>query len=263
MIAAGTRVGRLLDEHPGLIEVLAGMHPLFEQFRDPTRRVMAARVTLTEAARMAGMAVDDLVASLRRAAGEAVQPAAERRQADAPSLVQEEGAARPDVHPSSLVHLDVREDIRRGQEPFARIIAAAKGLAPGEVLVLRAPFEPVPLYRALDRMGFGHWTERRAEDDWSVWFHRAGAATARDTSRRAGDGPRTIDVRGLEPPEPMVRILEAVEGLRAGDAIEVLHERRPMFLYPQLDERGFSHETDESEPGVVRIVIRRHGAADA
>jgi hypothetical protein len=33
-----------------------------------------------------------------------------------------------------------------------------------------------------------------------------------------------------------------------------------MFLYPQLDERGFTHETDESQPGLVRILIRR-GAA--
>jgi hypothetical protein len=32
---------------------------------------------------------------------------------------------------------------------------------------------------------------------------------------------------------------------------------RPTFLYPQLDERGFAHETDEPEPGVVRIRIRR------
>jgi hypothetical protein len=30
-----------------------------------------------------------------------------------------------------------------------------------------------------------------------------------------------------------------------------------MFLYPQLDARGFLHETDEPEPGLVRIVIRR------
>jgi hypothetical protein len=30
-----------------------------------------------------------------------------------------------------------------------------------------------------------------------------------------------------------------------------------MLLYAQLDARGFGHETDELEPGLVRIVIRR------
>jgi hypothetical protein len=30
-----------------------------------------------------------------------------------------------------------------------------------------------------------------------------------------------------------------------------------MFLYPQLDDRGFTHATDEPAPGVVRIIITR------
>ncbi|GMV96328.1 MAG: hypothetical protein AMXMBFR83_06950, partial [Phycisphaerae bacterium] len=29
----------------------------------------------------------------------------------------------------------------------------------------------------------------------------------------------------------------------------------------QLDERGFAHDTDEPEPGTVRIRIRRRGGA--
>jgi uncharacterized protein (DUF2249 family) len=65
-----------------------------------------------------------------------------------------------------------------------------------------------------------------------------------------------IDVRGLEPPQPMVRILRALDRLAPGARLEVLHERRPVFLYPQLDDRGFAHETEEPEPGLVRIVIR-------
>jgi uncharacterized protein (DUF2249 family) len=58
----------------------------------------------------------------------------------------------------------------------------------------------------------------------------------------------------------MVRVLERLDTLRPGDTLTVLHERRPMFLYPQLDARGFRHETDETEAGVVRIVIRRPAA---
>jgi uncharacterized protein (DUF2249 family) len=69
-----------------------------------------------------------------------------------------------------------------------------------------------------------------------------------------------LDVRDLEPPQPMVRVLEAAERLGPGDELEVRHDRRPVFLYPQLDERGFAHETDEPEPGVVRIRVRRRGA---
>jgi uncharacterized protein (DUF2249 family) len=66
-----------------------------------------------------------------------------------------------------------------------------------------------------------------------------------------------LDVRGLEPPEPMVRVLLAIESLAPDETLEVLHDRRPMFLYPQLDDRGFRHETQEVGPGLIRIVIRR------
>jgi uncharacterized protein (DUF2249 family) len=168
---------------------------------------------------------------------------------------------RPHVSPSLEVHVDVRDDIRRGQEPFARIMSTVKQLTPSQVLVLRAPFEPVPLYAVLGKKGYEHWTERRVADDWCVWFYRAsvGEPSGLVAPSIAGptDRPLVIDVRGLEPPEPMVRILEEIERLNAGESIEVLHERRPLFLYPQLDERGFVHETDEPEAGVVRIRIRR------
>jgi uncharacterized protein (DUF2249 family) len=73
-------------------------------------------------------------------------------------------------------------------------------------------------------------------------------------------GRTVLDVRGLEPPQPMLRVLQEVDRLGPGATLEVHHDRRPMFLYPQLDERGFTHETDESQPGLVRILIRR-GAA--
>ena len=146
------------------------------------------------------------------------------------------------------MHLDVRDAIRQGGEPFGRIMSAVNGLPADHVLVLRAPFEPIPLYEVLGRQGFRHWTERHAPDDWSVWFYRESGPTV------------VLDVRGLEPPQPMVRALAEAERLVPGAELEVRHDRRPTFLYPQLDERGFVHETDEPEPGLVRIRIRRKGA---
>jgi uncharacterized protein (DUF2249 family) len=177
---------------------------------------------------------------------------------------------------SARVRLDVREDIRKGREPFARIMAAVDALPADGVLVLRAPFEPVPLYRVLGRRGFAHWAECLGPDDWSVWFFRSepGAAMpgrggpetadpepAGTASTPPGASVR-LDVRGLEPPLPMVRVLEAIETLAPGGRLEVWHDRRPLFLYPQLEARGCRHATDEPEPGLVRIVIWP-GAASA
>ena len=47
------------------------------------------------------------------------------------------------------VTLDVREDIRNGREPFAKIMQTVAGLKDNEQLLLIAPFEPAPLYAVL------------------------------------------------------------------------------------------------------------------
>ncbi|HEY7433874.1 MAG TPA: DUF2249 domain-containing protein [Methylomirabilota bacterium] len=277
MISGDITVARLLDEHPELIEVLASYHPHFKQLRNRLlRRVMAPRVTVAQAARIARVPEGELLAVLRQAVGErapAPHPGAPHPGAPHPALSPEgRGSEEPEapseggppralagVPETCRVHLDVREDIRRGQEPFARIMAAVKTLAADQVLALRTPFEPIPLYDVLGKRGFAHWTERRAADDWSVWFYRAATPRAEPIAAPAPAARlRTVvDVRGLEPPQPMVRVLAEVDRLGPGAELEVLHERRPMFLYPQLDERGFVHETDEPEPGLVRILIRR------
>lgn len=96
--------------------------------------------------------------------------------------------SRPDVlaslPPHRLVHLDVREEIRQGKEPFPMIMEAVHGLRPDQVFVLRAPFEPLPLYNVLGKRGFVHWAESRADDDWTIWFWREGES-------RTGDGVRS------------------------------------------------------------------------
>ena len=160
------------------------------------------------------------------------------------------------------VDVDVRADIASGAEPFGKIMAAVKKLGPDEALVLRVPFEPLPLYGVLGKQGFAHWTEAGQTGDWSIWFFRAPGAPTPPSSAPATPSPRastTLDVRGLEPPTPLVAIMAHLERLGPDDELVVIHDRRPVFLYPQIEDRGFTHRTEEPEPGVVRIVIRRGG----
>jgi len=63
-----------------------------------------------------------------------------------------------------------------------------------------------------------------------------------------------IDVRGLPPPEPFVAIVRLLEQeARAATAVIVHHERDPVFLYPELAERGWAAERVEGEPGEFRL----------
>lgn len=73
---------------------------------------------------------------------------------------------------------------------------------------------------------------------------------------KEGDGSH-IDVRGLSPPEPMVAILTLLQRDDTGDTVIVHHDREPVFLYPELAERGWSHERIPGEPGEVRLRLTR------
>ncbi|MBK7999202.1 MAG: DUF2249 domain-containing protein [Verrucomicrobia bacterium] len=67
----------------------------------------------------------------------------------------------------------------------------------------------------------------------------------------------TVDARGLEPPQPLVTILEALTQLPAGAQMRALTDRRPMHLYGQLTERGFVGESEEQPDGSFITHIRR------
>lgn len=168
--------------------------------------------------------------------------------------------------------VDVREDLRRGGEPLPRILQAVNSLAPGQALRLRATFEPLPLYAVLGRKGFDHQSTRHAEGDWEVLFSPRASAPQQEAAADGGraepvqqgatDGwPKpsvVLDNRGLEPPEPLVRILEALEHLGPGQVLQALNERDPVFLYPQLKDRGAAIHTEKVSEG-VRLTIRRAG----
>ncbi|MBO9539900.1 DUF1858 domain-containing protein [bacterium] len=66
-----------------------------------------------------------------------------------------------------------------------------------------------------------------------------------------------VDNRGLEPPEPMLRILAVAQQLAQGQRLEARNERRPMLLYPKLEELGLAHETVELAEGGVILTVRR------
>jgi len=72
-----------------------------------------------------------------------------------------------------------------------------------------------------------------------------------------------IDLRGLEPPEPMVAILQTIDGGDIDTALIAHLDREPIFLYPELDDRGWSHELIQSscgstdcEDGVMLRMVR-------
>lgn len=69
--------------------------------------------------------------------------------------------------------VDARPVLDSGGEPFDMIMSAVDELEEGEVLVVHAPFEPVPLEGVLGEQGFDHVAEELGEDHWRVTFTRS------------------------------------------------------------------------------------------
>ena len=66
----------------------------------------------------------------------------------------------------------------------------------------------------------------------------------------------SLDVRALPPPEPLERILEALDRLPEGGRLRVWHRREPFPLYDLLRRMGYAWETS-GEAGHFEIQIWR------
>ena len=64
-----------------------------------------------------------------------------------------------------------------------------------------------------------------------------------------------IDVCGLEPPEPLERVLDALGRLQPGQRLRVLIPREPYPLYSILDRNGYQHETKSREDFLYEVTI--------
>lgn len=65
-----------------------------------------------------------------------------------------------------------------------------------------------------------------------------------------------LDVRGLEPPAPMMRIMQAL-ARSPHEPLRVRIHREPLPLYELLVERGFEWRTTPLEDGSFEVLIRR------
>ena len=158
--------------------------------------------------------------------------------------------------------LDVRKESRDGAEPCSRIMEQANRLKVGETLQLITPFEPTPLYEVLGREGFTHVSGALEGGDWEVRFTRHARAPSNPAPPRILPGQGNtdeiieIDVRGLEPPQPMVGILDALAALPAGARLRARTDREPVLLFEQLEARGFHGEGSEDPRGGYVTLIR-------
>jgi uncharacterized protein (DUF2249 family) len=147
---------------------------------------------------------------------------------------------------TAYVDVDVRPILRAGGEPFAEIMSALERLVPGQGLRLLATFKPVPLFAVMEKKGFASAARPLDDGEWEVLFtpkpvepETADAAIGPFDDEAWPQPSLTVDARDLAPPEPMVQILAAAERLQPGATLSAQLHREPVFLFPQLETRGY------------------------
>jgi len=267
MISKDWKVAQVLDVYPETLDAFLEVSSHFAKLKNKVlRKTIARRVTLAQAARVGGVDVNHLLMILNRKAGfemekEFYEGRKEMEKSDFTNNPHETGR-RPALQE---IILDVRPIIESGTDPFKIIMKTVKEMKDDEMLHLVNSFEPVPLYSVMETKGFTYVSEKRG-DEWHIWFWRK-----EKTVRQADNGKKRssnvenkeqgkieeIDVRGLEPPQPMVKILETLNQIDNNTTLLVHHHREPVLLYDKLEELGYEAEAEKIEENYYKVMIRK------
>lgn len=86
----------------------------------------------------------------------------------------------------------------------------------------------------------------------------AGAGMLRDIARHGVSSMIvSLDLRQLPPPEPMERILDALDALPPGARLQALTPFRPVPLLPMLEQAGFAFRIEDAIEGHAVVTIWR------
>jgi len=263
MITKDWKVAKVLDAYPETLDAFIEVSPHFSKLKNKVlRKTIARRVTLDQAARVGGVDLNTLLIKLNRKAGFDVDslPLKNSESSDSIRAVHE-----PPLPDRAEVTLDVRPIIESGTDPFKTIMKTVKEMNDNEMLHLINSFEPVPLYSVMQTKGYTYSSEKHG-DEWHIWFWKkeeSGKHIVAEVVKTSGDENKPaerieeLDVRGMEPPQPMVTILETLNRLDENTTLLVHHHREPVLLYDKLEELGFKAEAEKIDEQYYKIIIKK------
>jgi len=168
IITPKTKIHELLEAYPELEETLIKAAPQFKKLKNPLLRKTIARVTsLSQAAIIGGVKVEELINTLREAAGHQLQE----------SYADEETSYHFEVpdwfSPDAIrANMDISVMLNAGEQPVHEVLSALKKLKPGGILEIHAPFIPAPLIDKAIGLGYEYWVSEVAEDEFLVYFKK-------------------------------------------------------------------------------------------
>jgi len=144
----------------------------------------------------------------------------------------------------SIVVFDARSAELGPAEVLDAVVERLETLSPGGALKLEVGFEPAALVASLTERGLAAEACECSRGVWSLEVRPPGS-------------PEVVDLRDLEAPEPLERMLEAAARLAPGDSLLARLPRFPRLLLPQLARRGLPWEIYEERDRSALVHVRR------
>ena len=172
IITPRTKIYDLLEAYPQLEDVLIDAAPPFKKLKNPLLRKTIARITtLSQAATVGGIQVEELINRLRKETGQTAMTAFE----DVESSINTE---KPGWFSEGQIvqTIDVRDMLHAGEHPVHEVLSAAKKLKEKEILEIIAPFVPVPLIEKAVSLGYSHWVNEKGPEEFVICFSKGSTA---------------------------------------------------------------------------------------
>ena len=169
IITPKTKIHDLLEAYPELEETLIKAAPQFKKLKNPLLRKTIARVTsLGQAAIIGGIKVEELIKTLREAAGQQLQDNFTGEETN--YNLEVPGWFFPDAVGNNI---DISDMLNASEQPVHEVLSALKRLKQEEILEISAPFIPAPLIDKAIGLGYDHWISEVAEDEFLVYFKKS------------------------------------------------------------------------------------------
>jgi|YelNatPaOPRAMG01_1025707.scaffolds.fasta_scaffold09465_6 uncharacterized protein (DUF2249 family) len=270
MITRSMKISKMLNDYPETLEVLLKTSPHFNKLKNKIlRKALSSRVNVEQAAAIAGVDLSILLFNLNKSINHISKSQIKQDNENMKEIKIEEMSRDffANISQAKIIELDVRPILEMGKDPFLDIMAKVKTVGDDEVLLLINSFEPVPLYSVLSKKGFEHKTIKKESAFYIYFFKKqVSANTAANssneilrekTSQHDYENIIEIDVRELEPPEPMIKILEILASVDEKTVLVVHHHREPLMLYQKLEERGYMAISNKINENYFKVIITK------
>jgi len=261
-ITSKTKISKIITYDKQVIDVIASINKHFKKLKNPILcKMLASRVSVADAAKIGGISTNEFLNILKNNGYDV------ELESDNKNKIETKQQAST-MKKDKLVTLDARPILAGGVDPFDEIMKTLKTMSDDQTLLIINTFEPLPLLNILKKRGYNFETQRPEAGIVHCYIRKSDEAISdqpapaeekeqsfEDLEKQFAGKMKTVDVRQMEMPMPMVTILEELEKLSEGEALYVYHKRLPQYLLPELENRQFKLAEKKIDEDNLELII--------